>query len=165
MRLQKQGLLVALAACIFGSANFIEDSEAARSTKKVKANALNSVCKSIRELRSGEIYKHIASSHISPADPRRFSTSFITVRGVGAPTLSCLEMYDSNGKAIHRIGRYFPTGSSYSSRFYGGAGCGTGESPSILSSRSKRKAVYLKVTPKTCVRIPSVTRCFNSSAC
>lgn len=129
--------------------------------------ALRSVCRAVRSLYRGEIWKSIASKHI--ADRRSQSTSFITLRSTLAPRFNCLNGYDSNGNLIHRLGRYFPTGAAYSSRFYGGHGCGDGQRASVVSARARRQTgktgLYLTSGTGNCALIPDPSKCYNSSAC
>lgn len=130
---------------------------------------LADVCASTRALTSGEIWKSIASTHIPTTDPRRYSTSFITERGTTAPRYTCIRAYDGNGTQIHALGRYYPTGTSYSSRNYGGAGCGDRKRARNIAqtalANAGSTAIYLKVSAGVCAIVPNPNRCYNSSQC
>lgn len=138
-----------------------------QSPAKVAPKALSSFCKSVRSLTPGEIWKSIASRHIS--DARKNSTSFITVAGTRAPSNSCIRAYDNKGNLVHSLGRYFPTGGAYSSRFYGGAGCGDNKSANSVSAIARSKTgsteIYLNTAGSQCIRIPNPSLCYNSSGC
>lgn len=133
------------------------------------AASLQSQCPVIRAIRPGEIWKSIASTHIPNTDPRRFSTSFITRNNVSPPSESCLLLLDSRGNKVHQLGEYFPTGSSYSSRNYGGSGCGDKKSPVDIVGEANRNTgaitTYLKINATTCISIPNANTCYNSSQC
>lgn len=135
--------------------------------RKTTARKLSSVCKRVRSLSRGEIYKSIASKHIN--DQRATSTSFITLRSTGAPKNNCLYVYDKAGNLIHKMGRYFPTGAAYSSRYYGGHGCGDLRSAATIASLASRNtgsaAGYITSGTGNCAFIPNLRSCFNSSAC
>lgn len=131
--------------------------------------AFSKVCKNVRGLLRGEIYKSIASHHISPGDPRAASTSFITLRSTTPPRSSCLSGYDKKGNLIHKLGQYYPTGVAYSSRFYGGAGCGDRKSPRTIAAIAKKNTgsveMYLTSGTGNCAKVPDPTKCYNSSGC
>ena len=135
--------------------------------RRVNARKLSSVCTRVRSLSRGEIYKSIASKHIS--DQRANSTSFITLRSTGAPKNNCLYVYDKSGNLIHSMGRYFPTGTAYSSRYYGGHGCGDLKTASAVASTATSNtgspAGYVTSGTGNCAFIPNMRSCFNSSAC
>ncbi len=135
---------------------------------KVSAG-LNAVCKSTRELQGCEVWKASASTHIPGFDPRANSTSFITTRGCPGSFPSCIQAFDGNGSSIHSLGQYFPTGSAYDNRHYGGHGCGDGQRPSSIASEARKKTgsseIFVKDSAGVCVRIPDPSRCFNSSGC
>jgi hypothetical protein len=135
--------------------------------RKVNARKLSSVCTRVRSLSRGEIYKSIASKHIN--DQRATSTSFITLRSTGAPKNNCLYVYDKAGNLIHKMGRYFPTGAAYSSRYYGGHGCGDLKSASAVASAARSRtgspAGYITSGTGNCAFVPNMGSCFNSSAC
>jgi hypothetical protein len=130
---------------------------------------LSSVCPTVRSIKRGEVWKSIASTHIPVVDPRRFSSSFITRRGTPAPSFTCLELYDGRGNLIHKLGRYSPTGAEYSSRSYGGFGCGDLKTALDVAgtaiSNTGQSTSYLKVTASQCVTIPNPNSCYNSSGC
>ncbi len=136
------------------------------SVKKARAG-LSSVCKKIRNLTRGEIWKSIASNHIN--DQRKLSTSFITLRSTVAPKNNCLYVYDKKGTLIHKLGRYFPSGTLYSSRYYGGHGCGDLKSASSVAATARSNtgssAGYMTSGTGNCVVIPNIASCFNSSGC
>lgn len=135
--------------------------------RKTKRASLATYCKRIRTLTRGEIWKSRASDHIN--DQRKLSTSFITLRSTGAPKNNCLYVYDKKGNLVHKLGRYFPTGTAYSSRYYGGHGCGDLRSAATVAgmARSKTGSAEGYVTSGTgnCVKIPNLNACFNSSGC
>lgn len=130
---------------------------------------LNSVCKSIRSPFRGEIYKSRQSEHIPRYDPRSNSTAFITLRNTSAPYGSCLYWYDKKGNLVHKMGAYAKGESEYSSRFYGGHGCGDHKTPTGVAEAARRSSgsyeVYGKVSDKVCVKISDPRRCYNSSSC
>ncbi len=130
---------------------------------------LASVCPTVRDALGGEIWKSIASTHIPTSDPRRFSTSFITRAGTPAPSTNCVSVYDGRGNLVHQLGKYSPTGSAYSSRNYGGSGCGDKRRASDVAAQALSQAgsitVYVKVKANQCVRIPNPNGCVNSSQC
>lgn len=138
-------------------------------TKRAHATnrSLSSVCKKVRSLTRGEIYKSIASNHIN--DQRKLSTSFITLRSTTAPKNNCLYVYDKKGTLIHKLGRYFPSGALYSSRYYGGHGCGDLKSAASVAATARRNtgsaAGYMTSGTGNCVVIPNMGSCFNSSGC
>lgn len=138
------------------------------SAKKLP-RALSSVCKNIRGLTRGEVWKSIASTHIPSSDPRRFSTSFITLRGTGAPRNSCLYVYNAKGGLVHKLGKYYLTGAKYSSRFYGGYGCGDKRRASQVASAAQSATgstrVYITSGTKNCATISNPNACYNSAQC
>lgn len=135
----------------------------ARAAKK----SLSKVCKKVRSLTRGEIYKSVASNHIH--DQRKLSSSFITMRSTTAPKNNCLYVYDKKGNLIHKLGRYFPSGALYSSRYYGGHGCGDLKSAASVAATARKNtgssAGYMTSGTGNCVLIPNMGSCFNSSAC
>jgi len=130
---------------------------------------LQAVCGTVRSIASTEVWKAIASTHIPNTDPRRFSTSFIVRAGSTPPSDNCIEVFDSRGNQVHSLGQYYPTGSAYSARHYGGSGCGDQKRPeavvSAATSNTGSSEVYLRVSPGSCVRIPNPNSCYNSSQC
>jgi hypothetical protein len=98
----------------------------------------------------------------------KYSTSFITRKGTDAPGYDCLKAFDRKGRLIHTLGIY-ARNDGYSSRFYGGYGCGDGKSPSTIARQAKRRtgkpAIFVKVKPRMCVRVPDANQCYNSSGC
>jgi hypothetical protein len=70
---------------------------------------------------------------------------------------------------LHKLGRYFPTGVAYSSRFYGGAGCGDGKRASQVAQLARQKTgspeIYLTSGTGNCARVPNASLCYNSSGC
>lgn len=141
----------------------------ARAGDGVGTTALADVCPATRALKRGEIYKTKQSPHIPSGDSRKNSTAFITTRGTPAPSGKCLTMYDSNGTAVHKMGRYNNTNPEYTSRYYGGTGCGDRKRPTrignVVNTNTGSYQGYLKVGTRTCVVIPDVRRCYNSSGC
>ena len=139
----------------------------AHSLLKTKRSSLASVCKKVRTLTSGEIYKARASDHIN--DQRKLSTSFITLRSTTPPKNNCLYVYDKKGNLIHTLGRYFPTGAIYSSRYYGGYGCGDVKSASTVANIARANtgsaSGYMTSGTGNCVLIPNLAACYNSSGC
>ncbi len=137
--------------------------------KKVTASALSDVCPQTRAIERGEIWKNVASTHIPTSDARRYSTSFITLRSHSAPSFSCIKVYDTAGNLVHKLGRYSPTGSQYSSRSYGGSGCGDRKSARAVASRARSNTgsakIYLKVRSNQCIELSTPDDCFNSIAC
>lgn len=137
--------------------------------KGVTTSSLETECPSIRAIERGEIWKNIASTHIPKTDPRRKSTSFITVRSKTAPAFHCIKVYDNAGNLVHKLGRYSPAGSSYSSRSYGGAGCGDKKTArrvaDLALSNTGSTTIYLKVRSNECIQLSTPNRCFNSAAC
>ena len=132
-----------------------------------QAKGLSKVCKTVRNLASGEIYKSIASHHIT--DARAASTSFITIRSARPPKNECLYVYDTGGNLIHKLGRYYPSGDKYSSRYYGGAGCGDGLRASTVASIAIKNtgspAIYITSGTGNCARVANANSCVNSSGC
>lgn len=130
---------------------------------------LNSVCKSISELRSCQIWKSQQSEHISRGDPRHRSTGFITTRGCPDEFPNPMFAYDSKGNLIHRLGEYFPSGSFYDSRHYGCFAAGDCKSPVSIAiearQRTGKEDIYLKANSGTCYRVPDPGQCYNSSGC
>lgn len=124
-------------------------------------------CRKVRAIESGEIYKARASEHIE--DDRKFSTSFITRDGTDSPDFDCLKAYNRKGKKIHTMGVYARNEPSYSSRFYGGTGCGDGKHPDDIAAQAIRgtgkPAIFIKVKRRLCVRIPDANVCYNSTGC
>ena len=135
--------------------------------RAAKRASLSTYCKKVRSLTRGEIWKSIASKHIN--DQRKFSTSFITLRSTGAPRNNCLSVYDKKGNLVHTLGRYFPNGAEYSSRYYGGYGCGDRKSAATAAALAKKNtgssAGYMTSGTGNCVLIPNINACFNSSGC
>jgi hypothetical protein len=156
-----------LLALSLGTVLEVQSAEA-RTTRVKKSRSLSSVCRTTRSFAKGEIWKPRASSHIPTSDPRRKSTSFIVLRGYAAPSASCLNVYDSEGTLIHKLGVYSRNG-TYKARFYGGSGCGDKKSASTVNSTARRNTgsstIYVKVGTNTCVSLPSATSCKNSSNC
>lgn len=148
---------------------FSFSSDAFASNRKILPRALRSVCTKVRTLTRGEIWKSIASHHIPKSDPRGSSTSFITLRGTGAPRNSCLYVYSANGTLIHKLGKYYITGASYSSRYYGGYGCGDKKSASQVAAAAKASAgstrVYITSGTGNCATVANPNTCVNSSGC
>lgn len=137
------------------------------SVAPIRNRALKNVCKTSRSLFRGEIWKSIASHHIS--DQRKNSTSFITLRSTTPPRSSCLNGYDKKGNLVHKLGQYFPTGAAYSSRFYGGFGCGDRRSAASVANTARAKTgspeIYITSGTGNCARIPNANACYNSSGC
>jgi hypothetical protein len=130
-------------------------------------DGLKEVCGRVRKLKGGEIYKSIGSPHVEAE--RRNSTSFITRAGTEQPDFDCLKGYNRKGKLIHKLGVYARNDGSYSSRFYGGTGCGDRKRPADIAKQAVKQtgkpAIFLKVKRRTCVRIPHANQCYNSSGC
>ena len=131
------------------------------------SDGLKEKCTRVRELTGGEIYKSIGSPHVEAE--RRNSTSFITRAGTDQPIYDCLKGYNREGKLIHKLGVYARNDGSYSSRFYGGTGCGDRKRPADIAKQAIKQtgkpAIFLKVKRRVCVRIPHANQCFNSSGC
>jgi hypothetical protein len=89
--------------------------------------------------------------------------------GTSAPSSKCILMYDGKGNLIHQLGQYFPTGSKYSSIFYGGSGCGDKKTAVSVAqtaiNSTGESTAYIKVNDSECVTIPNPNSCLNSSAC
>lgn len=130
-------------------------------------NNLGAVCRNTRELMRCEIWKSIASHHIT--DQRASSTSFITTRGCPGGFPGCIVAYDRDGTRIHSLGEYQPTGSAYDNRHYGGHGCGDAKRASSVAAVARKNTgsdeIYLKDNNGVCVRVPDAGQCYNSSAC
>lgn len=135
--------------------------------RRTKKKSLKTFCKKVRSLTRGEIWKSRASDHIN--DQRKFSTSFITLRSTGAPRNSCLSVYDKKGNLIHKLGQYFPSGAAYSSRYYGGYGCGDKKSAATVAAIARKNTGspegYVTSGTGNCLKISNLNACFNSSAC
>jgi hypothetical protein len=121
---------------------------------KPSGGGINKVCRSVRELQRCEIWKSMASHHIT--DQRASSTSFITTRGCPGFYSGCISVYDGDGNQIHSMGQYFPTGVSYDNRHYGCHGCGDCKRASSVASSARANtgssAVYLKDSAGNCAR-------------
>jgi hypothetical protein len=159
---------------LISSEAFTEEGMSARVSRQVyresaTIKALSDVCPSIRAIQRGEIWKNVASTHIPRSDPRRYSTSFITLRSTSAPSLRCIKVYDSEGNQVHALGRYAPSGALYSSRSYGGHGCGDRKSARKVAADAQASGgstkVYLKVRSNQCIEIGTPNTCYNSAAC
>lgn len=128
---------------------------------------LSAVCTAVREIQECEIWKSIASRHIS--DQRKNSTSWISERGCPGKFAGCIPVYDSAGTQIHSLGQYFPTGSEWDNRHYGCHDCGDCKRASTVASDARANTgspeVYLRDNAGVCVRIPNANSCVNSSAC
>lgn len=129
---------------------------------------LNAVCPNIRELSRSEIWKTRGSHHFS--DCRRNTVGFIVARGGPGVSSSCITIYNSAGREIHRLGGYFPAGFDWASRHYSCIGCSSGgvggSSLAALARQGTNSSeIYLKTGTNTCVRIPDANRCYNSSSC
>lgn len=140
---------------------------AAYQVGRARPAGLRGVCKSVRSLLQGEIYKSKASNHIT--DQRRLSTSFITLARTRPPKNNCLYGFARNGTLIHKLGRYFPSGALYSSRYYGGSGCGDLKSAALVASMARRAggspSIYLTSGTGVCAYVPDASRCYHSSGC
>jgi hypothetical protein len=145
---------------------------AAKAKAKPKANAvsagLRAQCSTQRALSRAEIYKSRQSPHIPSFDRRKNSTALIYLRSARPAPGGCLNVLDSQGKIVHRMGIYARGESLYSARFYGGSGCGDGMTPSQIASvatkRTKKATVYIDIGSQ-CLIIPDPRRCFNSVGC
>ncbi len=130
---------------------------------------LGKVCKSVRDIKSCEVWKARASHDIPYTDSRKRSTTFIGRRGCGTRVSSCIPVYDSNGEEIHSLGNYPNRISDYDFRAYGGYACGDGMSSSGLASLARRNTgsseVFLKDSSGNCIRIPDPSRCYYSTEC
>ncbi|RME61368.1 MAG: hypothetical protein D6780_01840 [Candidatus Dadabacteria bacterium] len=132
------------------------------------SDGLRAVCKNIRSIRRGEIYKSTGSPHFT--DARRFSTGFIIVRGVSAPSVSCILVYDKNGNKVHSMGIYARGERDWAARYYGASTrCSDGQSGRSVASKAKRNTgkptVYLKISSRECIEIPDASQCYNSRSC
>lgn len=135
-----------------------------RNVFRTNVSNFESQCPSIRRLSRNEIWKSTASNHIR--DQRRKSTSFIGLRG--AKKLgSCVNVVDSSGNVIHKLGRYSRAGAGYAFRMYGRTGCGDGKSAATVSNLAKSNTgsatVYID-TGSVCIEVPDPAKCYNSSA-
>lgn len=134
-----------------------------------QTGGIAAVCPNIRGLNSGEIWKSIGSDHFPPGDPRRSSVSFITRAGSQSPSGDCITVYSSNGKPIAKLGLYRRNEAKYSSRFYGGSGCGDGKSGASVAAMARKIAgtskVYITSNGRNCAVIPNPGSCYNSSQC
>lgn len=134
---------------------------------KIKSKlALN--CKKIQSWPGFFIYKVKGSHHFSPNECRRYSVAFIqTSSAYGVPS-SCIDILDSKGNNVGRMGRYLPNG-AYAGRFYGCIGCaGETLTGSMVSSRAKKNTgssdIYIDLGT-TCYGPINGGACKNSSAC
>jgi hypothetical protein len=134
-----------------------------------RTGGIGAVCRSVRGLNPGEVWKSIGSNHFPPGDPRRWSISFITKAGAQSPSGNCITVYSSNGKPIAKLGLYRRNEAKYSSRFYGASGCGDRKSGASVAALARKIAgtsrVYITSNGRNCAVIPNPGSCYNSSQC
>ncbi len=155
----------AITEVVFSSnGSLISRNRLSRQARKPNSSSLASVCPTITGLARTDVWKSKQSNHIPGGDVRKKSTALIVLRGGRRSVPSCINGYNSTGKLVHKLGAYYPTGSLYNGRNYGGWGCGGGETPSQVK-RAAPGGLYLKLSKNTCVKIPKPTSCYNSTAC
>lgn len=114
------------------------------------------------------IYKTIGSSHFN--DVRRNTMGLILRRGASGPYPSCVEVKDTKGNLIAKMGAFYPPGSEWAARYYAGWGCGVSTPLSGASAGSRAKAntgstqVIFDFGSK-CYGPVDATRCIGSSQC
>lgn len=160
-------ILMIIAACPLSLHASPREARAARAAaKKINARGLKAVCPKTRSLFGSEIYKSIASHHIT--DARRSSTSYITKAGTFTPSSSCLSAYDKKGNLVHKLGIY-QRGNGWGGRFYGGFGCGDHKTAASVAAAARRNtgssSIYIKVSGNTCAVVPNANACYNSIGC
>lgn len=162
MRINFKFPLLAIAVAIV-SMSVASDAFAAR---KKATNKLSQVCSSVVNIPSTQIYKSIASKHIT--DARASSTSFIGTTAAPSVSSSCLLAYDGKGNQVHSLGIY-QRGFGWAYRFYGGYGCGDHKTAKKVAAAAKANtgssAIYIKTSTSKCVKIPNANACYNSAGC
>lgn len=114
------------------------------------------------------IYKTIGSSHFN--DVRRNTMGLILRRGASGPFPFCIEVKDTKGNLIAKMGAFTPPGSEWAARYYAGWGCGVSTPLSGASAGSRAKSntgstqVIFDFGTK-CYGSVDATRCIGSSQC
>lgn len=162
--MNKARILYVMLACAPFLGGVVEPAQADRTVRA----SLKSQCKTQRPLARGEIWKSRQSPHIPSSDRRKNSSALIYLRSARPPAGGCLNVLDSSGRVVHKLGVYARGEALYSARFYGGSGCGDGKSPSAVASLAKRNtgktAVYVDIG-SVCLAIPDPGKCYNSIGC
>lgn len=135
-----------------------------RQARRPESATLASVCPTRTALARTDVWKSRQSNHIPGSDSRKNSTALIILRGGRQFASSCMSGYSSSGKLVHKLGAYYPTGSLYNKRLYGGYGCGDRKTPRQVAAAASG-GLYLKVSANSCVKVPNPNTCYNSSGC
>jgi hypothetical protein len=125
-------------------------------------------CSSVSSWPAWLIYKTIGSNHFSSADPRRWTVGLI---GDGAPVNpgQCVDLVDSEGGTVAKLGRYYPNG-EFSFRSYSATGCGglkglrASEVADAARANAGKTDVYVKIAG-SCYGPINPLVCKNSSSC
>lgn len=144
--------------------SIISNNRLGRQSRQPVSPELAAVCKTTTALARSDIWKAKQSNHIPSGDVRQNSTAFIILRAGRTFKPNCMLGYSNTGKLVHKLGAYFPTGTPYNKRLYGGWGCGDHKTPVQVAAASKG-GLYLKVSSNSCVVVPQANRCYNSSGC
>lgn len=126
-------------------------------------------CEQVRSWPSSHIYKTIGSDHFSPSDPRRNSAGVVVRPGGSGPFPSCLEVMDTRGNVLARMGLY-ARGGEWAARFYAGFGCGasTAYGGAAIGAAARRNTGSPNVVinfGSVCYGPIDATECIGSSQC
>ncbi len=131
-------------------------------------NNLGKACKNVKSWPGSHIYKTIGSHHFT--DVRRNTIGLIVRRGGSGPFPGCIDVVDSNGEVVAKMGRYATNERDWAARFYAGVGCGGGTpfNGSAIASRAKKSSgntkIYMDVGT-TCLGPIEANKCIGSAQC
>lgn len=129
------------------------------------SNPGNSTC---APFSSSFIYKTIGSTHFN--DVRRNTIGLIVKRGATGPFPSCVEVKDTRGNLIAKMGGYYPAGAEWAARYYAGIGCGasTPLNGAAIGKKAKSNTGSTQVIfdfGSKCYGPIDATKCIGSSQC
>jgi hypothetical protein len=120
------------------------------------------------QIPSSFIYKTIGSSHFN--DVRRNTIGLILRKGAPGPYPSCVEVKDTRGNLIAKMGAYYPAGDEWAARYYAGIGCGSSTPLNGAAIAKKAKSntgssLIIFDFGSKCYGPVDANRCIGSSQC
>lgn len=120
------------------------------------------------QIPSSFIYKTIGSSHFN--DVRRNTIGLILRKGAPGPYPSCVEVKDTRGNLIAKMGGYYPAGDEWAARYYAGIGCGSSTPLNGAAIAKKAKSntgssLVIFDFGSKCYGPVDANRCIGSSQC
>ena len=131
---------------------------------------LRLACRSVQGWPSAFVYKTRGSDHFSPGDCRIGTAGLVILDGGSRPSSPCIEVLDSLGNVVAKLGAYYPAGSDYEYRAYACYACGssTPYSGSTIADKARKNTgssdIYID-TGSTCYGPINAASCKNSSSC